>query len=262
MAFKKITSGDLAGKGVIGMADVPGLTATEMQEKVEEIVRDVVIPNINDNIDEIGESLATKEELAEAVFHSGSVSSVFGRTGAVTAQSGDYTAAMVGAAAAAHKNQHKSDCADPITPDDIGAANGIHAHGNITAEGKIGSTNGLCVMTGAGGALVAKAKNETGFVQIAQVRTGSGAVTVTLEDNCEYDLTGVTALTLTDAAVTCHGFIKFGNSPTAAFVIPTVEGEPVGRVTGDDISEAASNEFWEFDVLKGNAIFKNWGDGN
>ena len=47
MSLRKITDSDLAGKGVMGQADVPGLTAAEMQAKVEEIVRDVVIPNIN-----------------------------------------------------------------------------------------------------------------------------------------------------------------------------------------------------------------------
>ena len=35
MSLKKITEADLAGKGVCGQADVPGLTAAEMQAKVE-----------------------------------------------------------------------------------------------------------------------------------------------------------------------------------------------------------------------------------
>ena len=39
MSLKRITEDDLAGRGVRGQADVPGLTAAEMQEKVEEIVR-------------------------------------------------------------------------------------------------------------------------------------------------------------------------------------------------------------------------------
>ncbi len=67
MALKKITAADLAGKGVVGMADVPGLPREEMQYKVEEIVRDVVIPALNHNAD----NTATKEELQQAVFDAG-----------------------------------------------------------------------------------------------------------------------------------------------------------------------------------------------
>lgn len=67
MALRKITDNDLEGKGVIGMADVPGLSAREMQQKVEEIVRDVVIPVLNENIDKT----ATMEDLGNAIFNSG-----------------------------------------------------------------------------------------------------------------------------------------------------------------------------------------------
>lgn len=49
MALKQITSTDLANKGVSSMPDVPGLSTSEMQAKLEEIVRDVVIPAFNDN---------------------------------------------------------------------------------------------------------------------------------------------------------------------------------------------------------------------
>lgn len=49
MALKQITSTDLANKGVSGMPDVPGLSTAEMQAKIEEIVRSVVIPAFNDN---------------------------------------------------------------------------------------------------------------------------------------------------------------------------------------------------------------------
>ena len=68
MVLKKITESDLAGKGVIGMADTPNLSAREMQEKVEEVVRSVVIPFINDNVDRT----ASKQDLADAVFSAGS----------------------------------------------------------------------------------------------------------------------------------------------------------------------------------------------
>ena len=67
MELKKITEADLVGRGVVGMADTPNLSARRMQEKVEEVVRSVVIPVINEN----AEKTATKQDLADAVFNSG-----------------------------------------------------------------------------------------------------------------------------------------------------------------------------------------------
>ncbi len=67
MELKKITDADLQGVGVIGMEDTPNLSALEMQKKVEEVVREVVIPAINANID----ATASKEDLRLAVFKAG-----------------------------------------------------------------------------------------------------------------------------------------------------------------------------------------------
>lgn len=47
----KITAEDLINKGVIGLPDVPGLTTIEMQKKLDEISRDVIIPRFNELID-------------------------------------------------------------------------------------------------------------------------------------------------------------------------------------------------------------------
>ena len=47
MGFTRITDADLTGKGVIGQPDVPGLSALEMQQKVEQVVREVAIPAVN-----------------------------------------------------------------------------------------------------------------------------------------------------------------------------------------------------------------------
>lgn len=55
------------------------------------------------------------------------VQSVFGRTGAVVAQTGDYTPEQVGAAPATHASQHASTGDDPVTPASIGAASTSHA---------------------------------------------------------------------------------------------------------------------------------------
>ena len=47
MALKVISDTDLANKGVVGQPDSPQLSALEMQQKVEEVVRAVAIPAIN-----------------------------------------------------------------------------------------------------------------------------------------------------------------------------------------------------------------------
>ena len=67
MELKIITEADLVGRGVIGMADTPNLSARRMQEKVEEVVRSVVIPVMNEN----AQKTVTKQDLADAVFNSG-----------------------------------------------------------------------------------------------------------------------------------------------------------------------------------------------
>lgn len=92
-----------------------------MQAKVEEVVRKVVIPFINDNIDVIVEEYATKENLEKTILESGSILSVFGRTGRVVAKEGDYTAEQVGAAAKKHAEQHKKGGTDPLDAKSIGA---------------------------------------------------------------------------------------------------------------------------------------------
>ena len=53
MPFTKIVPADLQGKGVIGQPAVPGLSVTEMQESVEQIVREVAIPAVNRLVDEL-----------------------------------------------------------------------------------------------------------------------------------------------------------------------------------------------------------------
>ena len=86
--------------------------------------------------------------------------------------------------------------------------------------------------------------------------TGTGAITVTIENNKDYAYTDVTSLAMTAAAVKCHGFIGFGSST------PTINVSGFAASNGDDITAAAAGEVWEFSVFphSGGAyiIWKNW----
>ena len=57
MALIYITDEDLAGKGVMPLNDIPGLSADAMKAKFEEILRTVVIPAFNSNMEEIAEHI-------------------------------------------------------------------------------------------------------------------------------------------------------------------------------------------------------------
>lgn len=263
MAVNKITDADLAGKGVQGQSDVPGLTAAEMQAKIEEIVRSVAIPKINEIIDKY----VSSETLSQVVLASGSVSSVFGRAGAVAAQTGDYTAEMVGAAAKIHGARHKKDGADPVTPEDIGAVPGKKTvNGKKTTyeiDGVI-KASGLDVTEGT--TSVKSPVSGTDAVNLAYLqknceakpeeKSATGAVTMTAENNKEYKFTAVTSFNFTVAATTdCHGFVKFASGT------PTVTIKGYTKTGGDDVTKAAAGETWEFDCLAGYVLWKNWGAG-
>ena len=86
--------------------------------------------------------------------------------------------------------------------------------------------------------------------------TLTGVVDTILAHNTEYTIKDFTALTLVcDSAKTAenHGYIKFPNVP----VVPTLTG--FSGIDGDDITQAAANEVWEFSCFKGYMLFKNWG---
>ena len=51
--FDKIAEKDLAGIGVVGLPDTPGLSTADMQAKFEETARSVFIPRFNTLIDDI-----------------------------------------------------------------------------------------------------------------------------------------------------------------------------------------------------------------
>ena len=86
--------------------------------------------------------------------------------------------------------------------------------------------------------------------------TLTGVVDTILAHNTEYTIKDFTALTLVcDNAKTAenHGYIKFPNVP----IVPNLTG--FSGIEGDDITQAAANETWEFSCFKGYMLFKNWG---
>lgn len=69
MAFTKIEPSDLIGKGVVGLPDSPGLTATQMQEKFDELALDVIVPKFNelsDALDPLDGADADIQDLKDA----------------------------------------------------------------------------------------------------------------------------------------------------------------------------------------------------
>ena len=64
----KITPQELVGRGTLGMADEPELSAMKMQEKFDELSRDIIIPHINGMADEIDSAVdGVASDLADEV---------------------------------------------------------------------------------------------------------------------------------------------------------------------------------------------------
>jgi len=55
MAFTKITSADTTGKGVIGLPDEPGLSASQMQQKLDQLALEVIVPKFNGLVEDLNE---------------------------------------------------------------------------------------------------------------------------------------------------------------------------------------------------------------
>lgn len=99
---------------------------------------------------------------------------------------------------------------------------------------------------------ITQAEGDIRYERLSAVVTGSGAITVTVENNMDYAYTAVTSLSMTAAAVKCHGFITFGTST------PTINILGFSASAGDNITAAAAGEVWEFDCLNGYIVWKNW----
>ncbi len=70
MPFKQVTEQDLKGKGVIGQPAVPGLSVTEMQKSVEQVVREAAIPAHNQLCEQL-EAEAAAADIGAAMPGSG-----------------------------------------------------------------------------------------------------------------------------------------------------------------------------------------------
>ena len=246
MGLEKILGKDLEGKGVLGQPEVPGLSASDMQKAVEQIVREIAIPKINEVIEYIAGKVATQEDLEKLLIEAGSVTSVFGRAGAVKAMAGDYTSEMVGAAAEKHAAQHRADGNDPIFAENIGAAKAEHSHGNISSEGAIGEQNGKVLVTGLNGKIEAKGKEEIGFVIPETVKNITGAFTA--ENNVFYEGNGISDFVFScdeEKLASCHGFFTFATPGTISMTGFDFISDPDGILTANAKSR------WEFDLERG-----------
>ena len=151
-----------------------------------------------------------------------------------------------------------TDYQGPVTASGIlkgdGAGNISAATSGTDYQPGIGAANG--VLKGDGVGNISAASAGTDYIAPPASVTGTGAITVTLADNKEYSYTDVTSIAITAANVSCHGFIVFaGSTPSPA---PSVSGYS-GTLAGDDITEAAASETWEFSCEHGFLVFKNWG---
>ena len=61
MSLPKITSADTTGRGVVGLPDEPGLSYTAMQEKLDELALEVIIPKYNALSEALDEQLNVNE---------------------------------------------------------------------------------------------------------------------------------------------------------------------------------------------------------
>lgn len=77
----KITEQDLANRGVKGLPDVPGLTTEEMQRKLEEIAREILIPKVNELVEGLNNANSNFSELGTGTFYGWSILRVQGGVG-------------------------------------------------------------------------------------------------------------------------------------------------------------------------------------
>jgi len=306
MALNKITAEEISEHSVVGMPEVPGLPAAEMQYRVEEVVREVAIPKINEVIDEfesvddrmtalgqtannavatvqkdfkefsekvnaqtsevkeqigcfsaelenIPNTYATKKDVEEIIESNGqAVTSVFRRVGAIIGEKGDYTPQQVGAAPEIHKHSKNdiTDFPESLPASDVyswakQSSKPAYSYSEVGAE-QAGAVDSHNASPSAHSELFSVKQNKPTVI------SAIGAISVSLQDNCEYTYTEVSSITMNGTAGEAHGFVTFGSSVGAISISCDAEA-------GDDIKTASANETWEFSCFKNRFIWKNWG---
>ena len=69
MAFRKIETSDLTGKGVTGLPDTPRLTTDAMQKKFDELSKDVIVPIFNEFVEQMEKDTAAADIGVKAPEH-------------------------------------------------------------------------------------------------------------------------------------------------------------------------------------------------
>lgn len=110
------------------------------------------------------------------------------------------------------------------------------------------------------GDLVDSGKSASSFeAAMSLVSKTTATVTQTLADNTKYTCSNVSTLNLTLGGIglsqiSCMGTIKFSTQQ------PSITLTNFNVMDGDDITAAKAKELWEFNVLDGRCIWKNWGE--
>lgn len=141
MAISKLMDADFTGKGVTGLADIPNLSANEMQRKFDEIGREVLAPKLNEVIHGVNEHLETENPHSVTKAQIG-LERVDNTADVEKPVSGPQAAAMqelfaqTSAFVAAH--EHNSDNPHHVTAKQVGAATEQYvrdAIATVTGEG-------------------------------------------------------------------------------------------------------------------------------
>lgn len=266
MALTQITSDMLTGKGVLGQADVPGLSTSAMQAAVEQITREVVIPVANANAaaqDAINAQIlrrdntdaftptddyqpATKKYADDLQIAAGSVASVFGRTGNVVARAGDYNGAQVVMTGYAKP-------AETAAIDTTDSVSGALGKLEKALDGKAAALHAASHASGGADALTPASIGAA--TPIAYSTASSDAIT--LVDNTIITRTGATAVTITypTGNYICTVVLTFAASGSFSVTFPA------GTTYLGSIPTWTASVTYEISIRDGVAAIGEVGDG-
>ena len=145
---------------------------------------------------------------------SGTIAADFGTTAGTVCEGNDSRLSDA-RTPTAHKSSHALLGSDPLSPTDIGAADALHGHGQISTAGTIGSTANLPLITRTGGEIITGTFG-TGAATFCEGNDARlNAQTISLKGDVTGSGTGSFAATIANDAVT---FAKFQNLATDSLV--------------------------------------------